>query len=157
MSSSNSDVYKGAKVRRRVSIDRKFYGDYVSSFKSFDPKRLPDPSAIKFFDEVQKVNENFKVQTRYLIITEKNLCYLDPGLKHIKGCVALADVESISVSSLSDNYFCIHVSSGMDLLISSEKKTEILTALQWYCKASISITNTFNFRRKLDILVVLRA
>jgi hypothetical protein len=148
--SSSTDVYSGKKIRRRASINRMYYGDYLSHFRGAEIKKLPiDTSNIQFCDEVQKVNERLKSQTRILLITDTTLYYVEPGLKTVKGALSLLDVDSVDVSPFNDNYFLIHSKSGVDLLMYAEKKTEILTVLRGL-RANVPIysNNYFNFRRK---------
>lgn len=62
---------------------------------------------------------------RMLIITDFAIYIVDPDTDSLKRRVALAAVEKLCLSELSDNFFAIIIPTEYDLLIASTRKTEI--------------------------------
>jgi hypothetical protein len=69
-------------------------------------------------------------QTRTLVITEQAI-YNIGGLlgSSIQRRILLSSVAGISMSTLQDNFFILHIPAEYDYLIESKRKTEIVTVL----------------------------
>lgn len=82
-----------------------------------------------FSDNVLKINKKYKTQNRILLITDKALYNVDPNQFKVKRRIKLEDIAGVSVSSMTDGHFAIHVPGSYDYLFSSDKKTEIIDTL----------------------------
>ncbi|KAL9653901.1 hypothetical protein ABK040_012960 [Willaertia magna] len=139
------DIYMGRKIRRRESIDRQYYNNYLSIFEFNNCKNLitqyqskntnlsiDDISKIMFSSRVFKLNNKYKTQKRILVITEYGLFNIEQNENEfkIKDIINCRDnIIGVSVSTLPDDFFCIHCKEGKDILFVSDKKTEILNHL----------------------------
>ena len=55
---------------------------------------------------------------------------IEPGSSKIRRRIAIGNINHISVSLLSDNFFVIHVPQEYDYVYVSGRKTEIVAALR---------------------------
>ncbi|XP_027338684.1 myosin IB heavy chain-like [Abrus precatorius] len=83
---------------------------------------------VLFADKVLKFTGTGKMKFRILLITDFAIYIVDPDTDSLKRRVALAAVEKICVSELSDNFLAVIIPTEYDLLIASARKTEIVTA-----------------------------
>lgn len=65
---------------------------------------------------------------RILLITDFAMYIVDPDIDSLKRRIALAAVEKLCLSKLSDNFLAIIIPTEYDLLIASVRKAEIITA-----------------------------
>lgn len=70
-----------------------------------------------------------KLKRRILLITDFAIYICDPETDSLKRRIALAAVESLCLSELSDNFFAVIIPTEYDLLMASTRKTEIVTVL----------------------------
>lgn len=82
-----------------------------------------------FADKVLKFTGSGKMKRRILLITDFAIYLVDPETDALKRRIALAAVEKMCLSELSDNFFAIIIPSEYDLLMASTRKTEIVTVL----------------------------
>ncbi|XP_073146420.1 uncharacterized protein [Henckelia pumila] len=80
---------------------------------------------ILFADKVLKFTCSGKMKHRVLLITDFAIYIVDPDTDTLKRRVALAAVEKLCLSELSDNFFAIIIPTEYDLLMASTRKTEI--------------------------------
>lgn len=78
------------------------------------------------------------MKRRILIITDGAIYIVDPDTDKLKRRIALAAVEKICLSNLSDNLFAIIIPTEYDLLMASTRKTEIVTLLLQAFKSTSS-------------------
>jgi len=74
------DIFYGKKERRKNSINRKFWGDYLKIAHNpyiVDIMKKGGDSNLRFSDNVWKTNKNYKRQQRSLLITEKVCARID--------------------------------------------------------------------------------
>ncbi|MBA0806363.1 hypothetical protein Gohar_005817 [Gossypium harknessii] len=69
------------------------------------------------------------MKRRILMVTDFAVYLVDPDTATLKRRIALAAVDKICLSELSDNFFAIIVPTEYDLLMASTRKTEIVTVL----------------------------
>jgi len=127
-----NSVYSGRKYRRKNSIGREFLGDYLRLENNAQMKQLFKKNGDKqllFSAEVSKINNKFKGQNRILIVTDSNVYNVDTEGFKVKRRIKLDEIDGVSVSSLTDGHFCLHVPNQYDYLFESDKKTEILDTL----------------------------
>lgn len=84
---------------------------------------------VLFADKVLKFTSSGKMKRRILMITDFAIYIVDPEADALKRRIALAAVEKMCLSELSDNFFAIVIPTEYDLLMASTRKTEIVTVL----------------------------
>ncbi|KAM7268143.1 hypothetical protein ACFE04_010309 [Oxalis oulophora] len=67
------------------------------------------------------------MKRRLLIITDFAIYVIDPDTNALKRRIAIAAVDKMCLSELSDNFFAIIIPTEYDLLMASTRKTEIVT------------------------------
>ncbi|XP_056409188.1 unconventional myosin-Ie-like [Hyla sarda] len=128
------------KERRRNSINRNFVGDYIGmdgrpELRQFVGRR----ERIDFADTVLKYDRRFKTLKRDLVLTPKFLYLIGrekvkqgPEKGQIKEVlkrkIELKDIQSVSLSSLQDDFLIIH-EAQYDSVLESVFKTEFLSLL----------------------------
>lgn len=122
----------GMKVRRRSSMYRVFSADYLDVPANATLVKLLSKQGDKqvlFADSVMKVNRKCKLVRRVLIVTDVAIYILDSTFYRLKHRIPLQNIENLSLSELSDNFFAISVPSEYDCLMASTRKSEIVTVL----------------------------
>ncbi|MED6267714.1 Unconventional myosin-Ie [Characodon lateralis] len=135
-----SDVLLNKKERRRNSINRNFVGDYIGTdnhpeIRQFVGRR----ERIDFADVVVKFDRRFKTVKRDFILTPKFLYLIgrekvkqgpDKGQiqEVLKRKIELNRIQSVSLSTLQDDFFIIH-EEEYDSVLQSIFKTEFLSLL----------------------------
>lgn len=69
------------------------------------------------------------MKKRILVITDFAIYLVDPEADVLKRRIALAAVERLCLSKLSDNFFAIIIPTEYDCLMASTRKTEIVNVL----------------------------
>ena len=69
------------------------------------------------------------MKRRILLITDFAIYVVDPEKDALKRRIALAAVDKLCLSELSDNFFSIIIPTEYDMLMASTRKTEIVTVL----------------------------
>ncbi|KAH7651550.1 Class I myosin tail homology domain-containing protein [Dioscorea alata] len=126
------EPFMGMKVRRRASLHRDCEGDYLDV--PSDPHLMKILSKqgddkVLFADKVLKFTGSGKMKQRILLITDFAIYIIDPDSDLLKRRIALAAVDKLCLSKLSDNFFAIIVPSEYDCLMASTRKTEIVSVL----------------------------
>ncbi|CAB1416270.1 unnamed protein product [Pleuronectes platessa] len=135
-----SDVLLNKKERRRNSINRNFVGDYIGTdnhpeIRQFVGRR----ERIDFADVVVKYDRRFRTVKRDLILSPKFLYLIgrekvkqgpDKGQiqEVLKRKIELNKIQSVSLSSLQDDFFVVH-EEEYDSVLQSIFKTEFLSLL----------------------------
>lgn len=122
----------GVKVRRKASVHRDYVGDYLDvPSRPYLIKILQKQGDKKvlFADTVMKFTSTGKLKRRILLVTDFAVYIVDPESGALKRRIALAAVEKLCLSELSDNFFAIIIPTEYDLLMASTRKTEIVTVL----------------------------
>ncbi|KAM7421715.1 hypothetical protein PAMA_015726 [Pampus argenteus] len=135
-----SDVVLNKKERRRNSLNRNFVGDYIGTdnhpeIRQFVGRR----EKIDFADVVVKYDRRFRTSKRDLILTPKFLYLIgrekvkqgaDKGQiqEVLKRKIELNKIQSVSLSTLQDDFFIIH-EEEYDSVLQSVFKTEFLSLL----------------------------
>lgn len=92
------------------------------------------------------------------MITDFAIYIVDPDTDALKRRIALAAVDSMCLSELSDNFFAIIIPTEYDLLMASTRKTEIVTVLDEATKSTsdynleISFSNRFEYRASAELI-----
>ncbi|XP_069807426.1 unconventional myosin-Ie-like [Dendropsophus ebraccatus] len=135
-----STIVLNKKERRRNSINRNFVGDYIGmdgrpELRQFVGRR----ERIDFAETVLKYDRRFKTLKRDLVLTPKFLYLIGrekvkqgPEKGQIKEVlkrkIELKDIQSVSLSSLQDDFLIIH-EAQYDSVLESVFKTEFLSLL----------------------------
>eukprot|EP00301_Raphidiophrys_heterophryoidea_P000800 c10399_g2_i1.p1 GENE.c10399_g2_i1~~c10399_g2_i1.p1 ORF type:complete len:248 (-),score=66.26 c10399_g2_i1:30-707(-) len=130
---SSDTKFMGKKERRSSSLYKVFTFDYlgVASNKVVMERISKNgDKKVNFADYAIKVNRRNKMQKRVLLITDQAIYNMDPVNYKVKRRIPIAELGSLSLSSLPDNFFCMHVPSEYDYLMVSGRKTEIVTVLR---------------------------
>ncbi|KAL6109895.1 uncharacterized protein ACO6RY_12938 [Pungitius sinensis] len=135
-----SDVLLNKKERRRNSINRNFVGDYLGTENHPEVRRFVGrKERIDFADVVVKFDRRFKTVKSDLVLTPKFLYLIgrqkvkqgpDKGLIHevLKRKIELNRIQSVSLSTLQDDFFIVH-EEEYDSVLQSVFKTEFLSLL----------------------------
>ncbi|GLJ36849.1 hypothetical protein SUGI_0744050 [Cryptomeria japonica] len=121
-----------AKVRRRISLNRQYHGDYLnvkSNQNIFNLLQKQGDKKLLFADNILKVNGSGKIKRQVLLISDVAAYLLDAQWGNLKRRIALKAVEKVCLSELSDNFFAIIVPTEYDTLLASSRKTEIVAVL----------------------------
>lgn len=90
---------------------------------------FPGDKKVLFADKILKFTGSGKMKRRILLITDFAIYVVDPETAVLKRRIALAAVEKLCLSELSDNFFAIIIPTEYDMLMASTRKTEIVTVL----------------------------
>ncbi|KAJ3598205.1 hypothetical protein NHX12_001716 [Muraenolepis orangiensis] len=135
-----SDVLLNKKERRRNSLNRNFVGDYIGidnhpEIQQFVGRR----ERIDFADVVVKYDRRFRTVKRDLILTPKFLYLIgrekvkqgpEKGQIHevLKRHIEVEKIQSLSLSTLQDDFFIVH-EELYDSVLQSMFKTEFISLL----------------------------
>ncbi|KAK7385040.1 hypothetical protein VNO78_30747 [Psophocarpus tetragonolobus] len=167
--SSNSNVsddqepFMGVKVRRKASLHRDYKGDYLDvPSHDFLMKILHKhgDDEVLFADRVLKFTGSGKMKRCVLMITDRAIYVVDPEVDVLKRRIALALVERVCLSELSDNFFAVTIPSEFDMLMASARKTEIVTVLVESTKSKsasgfeldVVFSNRFEYNAASDLV-----
>ncbi|KAG2399730.1 uncharacterized protein HKW66_Vig0104170 [Vigna angularis] len=100
---------------------------------------------VLFADKVLKFTGSGKMKYRYLMITDFAVYLIDPETDSLRRRIALAAVEKICVSELTDNFLVVIIPTEYDLLIASARKNEIITAFVEAYEPEVVSSNSIPF------------
>ncbi|XP_074836635.1 unconventional myosin-Ie-like isoform X2 [Carettochelys insculpta] len=162
-----SNILLNKKERRRNSINRNFMGDYIGLESRPELRRFVGRrDRVDFADTVTKYDRRFKTVKRDLILTPRFLYLIgrekvkqgpEKGVikEVLKRQVELERVESVSLSTLQDDFLIVHAPQ-YDSVLESVFKTELLSLL---CKRyqertrqplPVKFSNQLEFKVKKD-------
>ncbi|XP_022922400.1 myosin IB heavy chain-like [Cucurbita moschata] len=157
----DQEPFMGIKVRRKASLHRDYKGDYIdvpsNQFLMKILKKQGEQSVL-FADKVMKFTATGKMKRRILLITEFAIYIVDPETDTLKRRIALAAVDKICLSELSDNFFAFIIPTEYDVLMASTRKTEIVTVLVEAFKSSsdyeleVVFSNRFGYNAGGELL-----
>ncbi|KDP22182.1 hypothetical protein JCGZ_26013 [Jatropha curcas] len=159
--SDDQEPFMGIKVRRKASLHRDAKGDYLDvPSRSHLMKILQKQgdNEVLFADKVLKFTASGKMKRRILLITDFAIYIVDPETDALKRRIALAAVENICLSELSDNFFAIIIPTEYDLLMASTRKTEIVTVLVETMKRTsnyeleVLFSNSFEYNAAAELV-----
>ncbi|KAJ7959271.1 myosin heavy chain-related [Quillaja saponaria] len=128
----DQEPFMGMKVRRSASRHRDYKGDYLdvpSHPYLMKILQKQGDKEVLFADKVLKFTGSGKMKRRILLITDFAIYIVDPEIDALKRRIALAAVEKLCLSKLSDNFFAVVIPTEYDLLMASTRKSEIVTVL----------------------------
>ncbi|KAJ4971734.1 hypothetical protein NE237_004833 [Protea cynaroides] len=157
----DQEPFMGMKVRRRASLHRDYKGDYLDvPSQPYLMKILEKQGDQKvlFADKVLKFTGSGKMKRRILLITEFAIYMVDPEIDALKRRIALAAVDKLCLSELSDNFFAVIVPTEYDILMASTRKTEIVTVLVEAIKSTseyeieVLFSNRFEYNATAELV-----
>ncbi|KAK4770275.1 hypothetical protein SAY87_030807 [Trapa incisa] len=155
----DQEPFMGFKVRRKASLHRDSRGDYLDVRSHPFLMRILQKQGDKqvlFADKVLKFTGSGKIKRRILLITDFAIYIVDPESGALKRRIALAAVEKMCLSKLSDNFFAIIVPTEYDLLMASTRKTEIVTVLVEATKSDyeleVDFSNRFEYNADAELV-----
>lgn len=107
----------------RVVANSALFSELFTAFHITGDKK------VLFADRVLKFTGSGKMKRRILIITDFAIYIVDPDTAALKRRIALAALEKLCLSELSDNFFALIIPTEYDILMASTRKTEIVTVL----------------------------
>ncbi|KAK7410679.1 hypothetical protein VNO78_01663 [Psophocarpus tetragonolobus] len=107
---------------------------------------------VLFADKVLKFTGSGKIKCRFLLITDFAIYLVDPETDSLQRRIALAAVEKIFLSELTDNFLAVIIPTEYDLLIASARKNEILTAFVEACELEVVSSNRFEYNAASDLV-----
>eukprot|EP01117_Protostelium_nocturnum_P004082 TRINITY_DN1536_c3_g1_i2.p1 TRINITY_DN1536_c3_g1~~TRINITY_DN1536_c3_g1_i2.p1 ORF type:complete len:1084 (-),score=304.60 TRINITY_DN1536_c3_g1_i2:217-3468(-) len=129
------NLFRGHKERQRNSIGRPYSADYINYDLNYPLqdviRRSGGQEIVLFADQVSKLNRRNRPERRDFVVTDQAFYIVARATKDnnviykLTRRTALADIQSISLSSLQDNYLIMHIPKEYDNLIENDKKTEI--------------------------------
>ncbi|KAM4690360.1 unconventional myosin-Ie-like [Rhinophrynus dorsalis] len=162
-----SSIVLNKKERRRNSINRNFVGDYIGmdgrpELRQFVGRR----ERIDFADTVVKYDRRFKTLKRDLVLTPKFVYLIGrekvkqgPEKGQIKEVlkrkIELQSIQSVSLSTLQDDFIIVH-ESQYDSVLETVFKTEFLSLLykrfeeRTQKKLPIKFSNQLDFKVKKE-------
>jgi len=138
-----ADLMYQKKERRALSVNRKFYGDYIGLDQKPSLRMLINKrETIEFAQTCFKYDRQFKKQKRDFILTNKALYIIgreekkDSQTKRkciievIKRRIEFSDINKILLSHLQDNFLVVFsLNEEYGSVLEIEFKTEFLTTL----------------------------
>ncbi|KAF8380107.1 hypothetical protein HHK36_027578 [Tetracentron sinense] len=128
----DQEPFMGFKVRRKASLHRDYRGDYLDIPSQPYLMKILERQGDKrvlFADKVLKFTGSGKMKRRILLITDFAIYIVDPESDALKRRIALAAVDKLCLSELSDNFFAIIIPTEYDCLMACARKSEIVTVL----------------------------
>ncbi|KAF2315514.1 hypothetical protein GH714_039974 [Hevea brasiliensis] len=159
--SEDQEPFMGIKVRRKASLHRDVRGDYIdvpSNPYLMKILQKQGDNQVLFADKVLKFTSSGKMKRRILLITDFAIYIVDPDTDTLKRRIALAAVEKMFLSELSDNFFAIIIPTEYDILMASTRKTEIVGVLVEATKSSsdyeleVVFSNSFEYHAAAELV-----
>ena len=158
-----ADLLYQKKERRDLSLNRKFYGDYIGLDKYPALKALLGKREnVEFAQTVEKLDRRFKKQKRDFVLTNKSLYIIgreqvkDKSGKNkvmtevIKRRIDFSEIARIVVSRCQDNFVAIFPKNTYATILEIEFKTEFLTTFSKRFKESTGTNLNLEFLDSID-------
>ncbi|KAM9230083.1 unconventional myosin-Ia [Dugong dugon] len=133
-----SELFKGKKASYPQSVPVQFRGDYIGLQGNPKLQKLKggEKGPVLMAETVKKVNRgNGKTSSRILLLTKEHVILTDAKKSQAKAVIGLDSVAEVSVTSLSDGLFSLHLTemssmgSKGDFLLISDHVVELLTKM----------------------------
>jgi len=158
-----ANIFRGKKERRQDSINRQFTGDYMNYDDNYQLQDIINKSsrqeAILFTDQVIKLNRRNNPERRDFVLTDQAVYIVMRAQQNgqvfykLNRRTAIADIQSLSLSTMADDYLCMNIPKEYDNLIENSKKTEItailMEAYQKLTGRQLTINFTDNIQMKI--------
>ncbi|XP_010442888.1 PREDICTED: myosin IB heavy chain isoform X2 [Camelina sativa] len=153
--------FAGGKVRRKASRFREHRGDYLHVSTRPGLMRILEKqgdTSILFADKVLKFTGSGKMKRRIFILTDFAIYLIDPETEAMTRRIALAAVEKMCLSKLSDNFFAIIIPTEYDLFMASTRKTELVQVMVDVTKSAsdyeleVLLSNRFEYNASASLV-----
>ncbi|KAL2339660.1 hypothetical protein Fmac_007600 [Flemingia macrophylla] len=134
------------KIRKRDYIDLPSH-PYIMKILNKQGDQI-----VLFADKVLKFTGSGKMKCRFLLITDFAVYIVDPDTDSLKRRIALAAVEKICLSELTDNFLAVIIPTEYDLLIASSRKNEIISAFVEAYELEVIPSNRFQYNAASDLV-----
>lgn len=144
-----ADIFYNKKERKRLTISKEFLGDYLNLLDNPILKSLIsniylmiDNKAEKalFSNTVTKYDRSMKGTNRELILTDLNLFIIGAEkvvkgankgkfVKVVKRKIPYSKITGVTLSTLADDFFVLHVQDDYDSVMEDFLKTELISVL----------------------------
>ncbi|KAJ8753031.1 hypothetical protein K2173_011799 [Erythroxylum novogranatense] len=117
---------------RKESVQRDAEGDYINARSNPYVNKIlqkQGDSQVLFADKVIKFTGSGKLKHCIMLVTDFVVYVVDPETDALKRRIALAAVDKICLSELSDNFFAVIIPTEYDILMASFRKMEIVAVL----------------------------
>ncbi|XP_011781459.1 PREDICTED: unconventional myosin-Ia isoform X1 [Colobus angolensis palliatus] len=164
-----SELFKGKKASYSQSVPIPFCGDYIGLRGNPKLQKLKggEEGPVLMAEAVKKVNRgNGKTSSRILLLTKGHVILTDTKKSQAKIVIGLDNVTGVSVTSLKDGLFSLHLSemssvgSKGDFLLVSEHVIELLTKMYQAVldatqrQLAVTVTEKFSVRFKENNVAV---
>ncbi|XP_006859522.1 PREDICTED: unconventional myosin-Ia [Chrysochloris asiatica] len=164
-----SELFKDKKASYPQSVPVPFRGDYIGLQGNPKLQKLKggEEGPILMAESVRKVNRgNGKTSSRILLLTRRHVILTDTKKSQTKTVIGLDNVAGVSVTSLRDGLFSLHMSelssvgSKGDFLLISDHVIELLTKMYQTVLATlqkqlpVTMTEKFSVRFKQSSVAV---
>ncbi|XP_055103717.1 unconventional myosin-Ia [Symphalangus syndactylus] len=164
-----SELFKGKKASYPQSVPIPFCGDYIGLQGNPKLQKLKggEEGPVLMAEAVKKVNRgNGKTSSRILLLTKGHVILTDTKKSQAKIVIGLDNVAGVSVTSLKDGLFSLHLSemssvgSKGDFLLVSEHVIELLTKMYRAVldatqrQLAVTVTEKFSVRFKENSVAV---
>ncbi|XP_023342527.1 unconventional myosin-Ie [Eurytemora carolleeae] len=138
---SPPDIFFKKKERRKHSLNRNFFSDYIGLDNKPELRALVGKrEKIEFAQTVDKLDRYFKMTKVDLILTGKNLFLIgrekakgknkkDSTVEVMKREIPISQISKISLSSRQDDFVIIHVKDDYSSCLQIRLKSEFVTTL----------------------------
>ncbi|EOA13991.1 hypothetical protein CARUB_v10027123mg [Capsella rubella] len=161
VSGGDQTPFAGGKVRRKASRYREHRGDYLHVSSRPGLMRILEKqgdTSILFADKVLKFTGSGKMKRRIFILTDFAIYLIDPETEAMTRRIALAAVEKMCLSKLSDNFFAIIIPTEYDLFMASTRKTELVQVMVDVTKSAsdyeleVLLSNRFEYNASASLV-----
>lgn len=164
-----AQIFVGPLAGDERSADYRVYMRTTMSFTGSAPANDPclakilskqGDNKVLFADKVLKFTQSGKMKRRILVITDFALYLVDPEANILKRRIALAAVDKLCISNLSDNFFAIIVPTEYDCLMASTRKKEIVDVIVKAIKSTseyepeVASSNRFEYHAAAEVIKV---
>ncbi|CAN8244464.1 unnamed protein product [Cochlearia groenlandica] len=155
------EPFAGGKVRRKASRYREHRGDYLHVSSRPGLMRILEKQgdrSVLFADKVLKFTGSGKMKRRIFILTDFAIYLIDPETEAMTRRIALAAVEKMCLSKLSDNFFAIIIPTEYDLFMASTRKTELVQVMIDVTKSAsdyeleVVLSNRFEYNASASLV-----
>lgn len=168
-----ADIMFDKKERKRFSLNREFLGDYLNLLDNPVLKALISTNDTNsdnknektlFSDTVVKYDRSMKPIQREFLITDQHIFIIGAEKvkegklkgqleKVVKRSIPFSQIEGVTMSTLCDDFFVLHVSGDFDNVMENVLKTELVTVLSQNYTIATSKTLNVKFQDMIPYTV----
>eukprot|EP01125_Pyxidicula_operculata_P008053 TRINITY_DN2724_c0_g1_i1.p1 TRINITY_DN2724_c0_g1~~TRINITY_DN2724_c0_g1_i1.p1 ORF type:complete len:1027 (-),score=294.17 TRINITY_DN2724_c0_g1_i1:177-3257(-) len=148
-----ANILKGKKDRRQESMSPNFQGDYSNYDQNYGLQTALGPhkeERVVFADQVMRLNRRLRVERRDFMVSVEAVYLvmraskLGQNFYKMTRRTPLSQIQSVSLSTLQDNFVVIHC-APTDIVIECSHKTEMLAVMLEYTEKATGRKFNLNF------------